>query len=217
MVEHQLTIVIAVISRYHQCRHILLGLRCERKGVKELSLFLARKFGNVVVRLHLLLFHTIDFGSDIPHVFFLIEYIYIFHMILAVYACLNLEQIVRISDVSLEAFRHLFKGLEQGRVNLCKCGCYRVLIVYDIEIYITIICIHNHLYGISDVVNISFAIRFRIRVVGAECICINHPVQLAVNGDHVRVILIVQIRHYSSYSLHHISVDNNLRAAVNIG
>ena len=86
-------------------------------------------------------------------------------MILAVYTGLNLEQVVRISDMCFEAFRHLIKALEQGRINLCKCLCNRIFIIHDIEVYIAIICVYNDLDRVSDIVYASFSIGLRIRVV----------------------------------------------------
>ena len=90
--------------------------------------------------------------SYIPQVLSLIEDLDIVHVVLAVYAGLDLEQSVRISQVRLHSFRDLVRALEQLRIDLLECLSDRIRLVHDVEVYCSVVCIHYDLDRVPDVV-----------------------------------------------------------------
>ena len=90
--------------------------------------------------------------SNIPQVLLLVEDFYLIHVILLVNTGLNLEHVVRISDVLSQTFRHGADILEQIRIDFLICLRYWILIVYYIEIHISVIRVNRNLDGVPYVI-----------------------------------------------------------------
>ena len=218
-VHDQLTVVIAVITSHHDGRHVLLRLRSERHHVDELGALLrVRQVEYVVARIHLDIVHAVDLVSDIPQVLLLVEDLDLVHVVLAVYLCLDLEHRVRVPQVCLHLIRDLIIRSEQLRIDLFVCLSDRIGLIHDVESSAAVVCVHDDLDGVSDVVGRTDSVRVTVvrlgvRILAACCVSIQYPVELAVNDGHVRILFIREVRHDLLDSAHNISYEHDLRLA----
>ena len=139
-------------------------------------------------------------------------------MIFRINTCLNFKQIVWISDMWFQTFRHFIKALEKCRINLLECRRNRIFFVNNIEVGISIVGIDNNFYGVSDIIRASriSVNRFGVRIIGTRCVSIHHPVKLSIYRNHIWICLIGKVRHNLSDSVDYISVNDNLGIAVDV-
>lgn len=118
-----------------------------------------------------------------------------------------------------QTLRHFIEVLKQLRINLLIGLGDWIVSVYNIEVYITVVGVHHNLNRISDIIGLSdfIAVRLRVRIVRACGISVQHPVNLSVCNDRIRVVFVTQIRHNLPHTLCNISVDDDAGVALDVG
>ena len=165
-----------------------------------------------------MLFSPVHLVRNVPHVLLLIKYFDIIHVVPCVYLRLNPEKITRVSDVFSQLFRHIAARFEKLRVDLLKSLCDWIFIIHYVIIHSAVICVYDDFDRVLYIIISAHksAVRFGVWIMAACGKSVDYPVKLAVCRYAVRIVLILDVREYVSYTLYDVSVFKYPGTAVDI-
>ncbi|MBA7657868.1 hypothetical protein ES703_65811 [subsurface metagenome] len=152
MINKQLPIVFSITAGSQPANGIILSHRSEGQHEQELLLLLIGQAHDDIVGLHKLFCAEIELSGYSPQVFLVVEYPGIFHVVGLVYLSLDIEEILRITEVDSQRFGHLLcRDEELGEDGLVS-PYQSILRVSDIESDTAIVGINNCFNAIANIV-----------------------------------------------------------------
>src|SRR6266542_2501511 len=204
-------------------RHHVVALRPGRRHrdeQDELALARSGQLCGDVVRLDRLGLPAlrVDLVRDAPGVVPVVEVVWIGHVVDRVDLGLDVEELLGVPQVGLQARRHLRDRREELRIDVAERAEDRVLLIDDVVGDRSVVRVGHDLHAVPDVVEIgqvqlrrppAGAVPLAVRVARAGRVRVVDPVELAVDDDEVRIGVVAEERRDQGFALADLAVEQD--------